>query len=56
MIYDFLAAAGVALIGLGLYLIYPPLAYLVTGACLLVLGLFAGRGEAQRQKAGRGRR
>ena len=46
-LYDVLTLVGMALIGVGLYLIYPPLALIVVGSLTLTLGLVAGRGTGR---------
>ena len=35
------------MVGSGLYFVYPPLALIVPGVLLVVLGLVAGRGRSQ---------
>lgn len=40
---DGLAVTGTALIGVGLWLIYPPAALVVVGAIMLLVGLYAAR-------------
>lgn len=47
--YDVLTLLGIGMVGAGLYFIYPPLALIVPGALLLLLGLVAGRGRASAQ-------
>lgn len=50
-LYDVLTLVGIGLIGVGLYLVYPPLALIVVGTLLLVLGLIAGRGAGRSTRA-----
>lgn len=38
---DIMALAGIALIGFGTYLIYPPAAYIVTGAIITSLSILS---------------
>lgn len=40
---DLIAVIGLALLAAGLYFIYPPLALVIPGAVLLLVGLAAGR-------------
>jgi len=40
---DALAVTGTALMGVGLWLIYPPAALVVVGAVMLLVGLYAAR-------------
>lgn len=43
--FDFLALAGLALLAGGLYLIYAPLALIITGLFLLGVGLMGARNK-----------
>ena len=40
---DVLVIVGTALVGVGVWLIYPPAALIVVGAVLLAIGLYAAR-------------
>jgi hypothetical protein len=42
-LYDLFALAGLALIAVGLWLIYPPAALIVTGAAILTLGIWGAK-------------
>ena len=46
--YDVVALLGVLLITGGCYLVYPPLALIVPGVLLLVLGLLGARPQRRR--------
>lgn len=40
---DVLVVVGTALVGVGVWLIYPPAALIVVGAVMLAIGLYAAR-------------
>lgn len=40
---DVLVIVGTALVGVGVWLIYPPAALIVVGAVMLAIGLYAAR-------------
>lgn len=47
-LYDILTFGGLLMLGVGLYLINPPLAFVVVGAMLFTLGMVAGKGARRR--------
>lgn len=51
-IFDVLALVGLVFLGIGLWMVYPPAAFIVVGAIVLVFGIVgaASRGRGQREQ------
>lgn len=51
-VWDVLAFAGLASVAYGVYQIYPPAAYIVVGAFVMLVGIFGSRPPARAEADG----